>query len=53
VRLWDHERVIITPHVSAATDLSRHRGMELFFRNLDAYLNGQPLANVIDWSTGY
>jgi phosphoglycerate dehydrogenase-like enzyme len=53
VRLWDNERVIITPHVSAATDISRHRGMELFFRNLDAYLNGQPLANVIDWSTGY
>lgn len=53
VRLWNHERVIITPHLSAATDLSRHRGMELFFRNLDAYLNGQPLANLIDWSIGY
>ena len=53
VRLWNHERVIITPHVSAATDLTRHRGVELFCRNLRAYLEGQPLTNVVDWARGY
>ncbi|MBV8775273.1 MAG: D-2-hydroxyacid dehydrogenase [Deltaproteobacteria bacterium] len=53
VRLWDHERAIITPHVSAASDLSRHRGIELFCRNLGAYLEGQPLLNMVDWVRGY
>jgi len=53
VRLWDDERIVITPHVSAGSDLSRHRGVELFWSNLRAYLDGQPLANVIDWDRGY
>jgi phosphoglycerate dehydrogenase-like enzyme len=52
-RLWDNERVIITPHISAGSDVSQHRGIELFCSNLHAYLNGQPLANVIDWARGY
>ena len=53
LRLWDDERVIITPHVSAGSDLSQHRGVELFCSNLRAYLDEQPLANVIDWARGY
>jgi phosphoglycerate dehydrogenase-like enzyme len=53
IRLWDDERIIITPHVSAGSDLSQHRGVELFCSNLRAYLDGQPLANVIDWTRGY
>jgi phosphoglycerate dehydrogenase-like enzyme len=52
-RLWDHERVIITPHISAGSDFSQHRGVELFCRNLRAYLDGESLANVIDWARGY
>jgi phosphoglycerate dehydrogenase-like enzyme len=52
-RLWDNERVVITPHISAGSDLNRHRGVELFCRNLRAYLDGQPLTNVVDWSRGY
>ncbi|MDH3443025.1 MAG: D-2-hydroxyacid dehydrogenase [Deltaproteobacteria bacterium] len=52
-RLWDHERVVITPHVSAAADVSEHRGLELFCENLARYLEGKPLANVIDWERGY
>jgi phosphoglycerate dehydrogenase-like enzyme len=53
VRLWDDKRVIITPHVSAGSDLSRHQGLDLFCSNLRAYLDGQPLVNVIDWARGY
>jgi len=53
VRLWDDERVIITPHISAGSDLGRHRGLELFCNNLRAYLDGQPQVNVIDWARGY
>jgi phosphoglycerate dehydrogenase-like enzyme len=52
-RLWDNERVIITPHISASSDFSQHRGVELFCRNLRAYLDGHPLTNVIDWARGY
>jgi phosphoglycerate dehydrogenase-like enzyme len=53
VRLWDDERVIITPHISAGSDRRQHRGVELFCRNLRAYLDCQPLANVIEWARGY
>jgi len=52
-RLWDHDRVIITPHVSAADDVGQHRGVDLFCANLRAYLDGRPLTNVIDWTRGY
>ena len=53
LRLWDDERVILTPHVSAVTDISEHRGVQLFCENLRRYLEGLPLANVIDWERGY
>lgn len=52
-RLWNHERVLITPHISSGTDASQHRGVELFCENLRAYLDGRPLKNVIDWKRGY
>jgi phosphoglycerate dehydrogenase-like enzyme len=52
-RLWHDERVVITPHVSAATDVSEHRGVNLFCENLTRYLEGLPLENVIDWERGY
>jgi glyoxylate/hydroxypyruvate reductase A len=52
-RLWDHENVVITPHVSAVTDVSEHQGVKLFCDNLREYLDGRPLTNVIDWQRGY
>ncbi len=52
-RLWNYDRVIITPHVSAATDVNQHRGIELFCRNLRAYLDGRPLENIVNWDRGY
>ena len=51
--LWSDQRVLVTPHVSGASDQNRHRAVEVFCENLDAYLNAQPLANVIDWERGY
>jgi len=53
LRLWNDERVLITPHVSNQTDRSQHRGVELFCDNLRAYINGRPLTNVVDWKRGY
>jgi phosphoglycerate dehydrogenase-like enzyme len=52
-RLWSNKQVLITPHVSGASDDERHRGVELFCENLRAYLDGRPLQNVIDWDRGY
>jgi phosphoglycerate dehydrogenase-like enzyme len=52
-RLWDDERVLITPHISGGSDTRRHRGIDLFCENLRAYLDGRPLTNVIDWADGY
>ena len=52
-RLWQDPRVLITPHVSSYSDERRHRAMEVFCRNLEAYLAGGELENVIDWERGY
>jgi phosphoglycerate dehydrogenase-like enzyme len=52
-RLWQDERVLITPHVSGGADVAQHRAVELFCQNLRAYLDGRSLVNVIDWQRGY
>jgi phosphoglycerate dehydrogenase-like enzyme len=52
-RLWQNARVMITPHVSAVTDVSEHGGLKLFCENLTRYLEGRALENVIDWQRGY
>jgi len=53
-RLWRDPRVLITPHVSGGADVAiRSRFMEVFCHNLEAYLAGQPMENVIDWARGY
>src|SRR2546426_5915698 len=51
-RLWDDERVLITPHISGGSDMRQHRGINLFCDNLRAYLGGRPLTNVVDWANG-
>ena len=51
--LWRDERVLITPHVSGASDRELHRAIDLFCDNLRAYLDGRELQNVIDWERGY
>jgi phosphoglycerate dehydrogenase-like enzyme len=52
-RLWSDPRVLITPHISGATDQDRHGAINVFCANLRAYLDGQPLRNVVDWERGY
>ena len=52
-QLWSDPRVLITPHISGASDQNRHRAVELFCENLAAYLAGRPLINIIDWERGY
>jgi phosphoglycerate dehydrogenase-like enzyme len=52
-RLWSDPKVLITPHISSASDQDRHGAIALFCDNLRAYLAGEPLRNVIDWERGY
>jgi phosphoglycerate dehydrogenase-like enzyme len=52
-QLWSDPRVLITPHISGASDQDRHRAVEIFCQNLAAYIAGRPLLNVIDWERGY
>jgi phosphoglycerate dehydrogenase-like enzyme len=52
-RLWRDPRVLITPHISGASDQNRHGAIDLFCANLRAFLDGAPLRNVIDWERGY
>jgi phosphoglycerate dehydrogenase-like enzyme len=51
--LWSDRRVLLTPHISGGSDESRHGGIAIFCDNLRAYLDGKPLANVIDWQRAY
>ena len=46
-------RRIATVYVSGGSDVRQHRGIDLFCDNLRAYLDGRPVANVIDWANGY
>jgi glyoxylate/hydroxypyruvate reductase len=52
-RLWSDPKVLITPHISSSSDQDRHGAINLFCENLRAYLDGEPLRNVIDWERGY
>lgn len=60
-KLWDMEQVIITPHHSGLSRKYMDRAIELFCKNLDAYLKGDPstplrarqLPNLVDKKLGY
>ena len=51
--LWQLPNVVITPHTSGGTDVQQAKGLELFCENLQRYVTGQALLNVLDWERGY
>lgn len=51
--LWDLENVIITPHVSGAVKGYGHRAAEIFLANLERYVKGEPLQQVVSPERGY
>lgn len=51
--LWDAPHVIITPHVSWATDRHWEDTVALFADNLKRFLAGADLRNVVDKVEGY
>lgn len=53
--LWDLENLLITPHVAGNFHLPDilEQIVNIAVANLEAYLNGKPLRNVVDFATGY
>jgi phosphoglycerate dehydrogenase-like enzyme len=51
--LWSLPNVILTPHAAGATPRYFERALELFVANLQRYLEGRPLRNLVDHKLGY
>jgi phosphoglycerate dehydrogenase-like enzyme len=51
--LWSLPNVIITPHVAGAGPRYFERALDLFSGNLERYLAGRPLRNLVDPTLGY
>jgi len=51
--LWAMENVIITAHYAGHTPRYDERATEIFMDNLERYLAGRPLRNVVDKALGY
>ena len=46
--LWHHPGITLTAHISALTDRSARRSDRVFINNLERYLNGEPLQNLVE-----
>ncbi|MHC5024378.1 MAG: D-2-hydroxyacid dehydrogenase [Planctomycetota bacterium] len=51
--LWSMPNVVITPHVSSRSDLTRRVWRETYRENLRRFATGEPLLNVVDKAAGY
>ena len=51
--LWTMPNVIVSPHMAGDAAGWREGVVELFVRNLERYLTGRPLLNVVDKARGY
>jgi len=50
---WSHPRVLVSPHVAAVTARFWERETGLIVENIERYLAGAPLRNVVDQEAGY
>jgi phosphoglycerate dehydrogenase-like enzyme len=50
---WDLPNVIVTPHNSWSSPRIHERTVELYLENLQRFLKGEPLLNVVDKVRGY
>lgn len=51
--LWGLDNVIITSHYAGLTPHYHERALEIFVYNLERYVSGKPLQNVVDKELGY
>jgi len=50
---WEHAKVFVTPHVSGVTHRFWGRETEFIVDNVDRYLKGRPLRNLVSSEVGY
>ncbi len=51
--LWEMENVIITPHIGGLVPSYMRQVTDLFLENLERYLRGKRLMNMVDKTRGY
>ncbi len=51
--LWKMKNVIITPHIATVSVQSRTRLLELIRSNIERFVSGKPLLNVVNKAKGY
>jgi phosphoglycerate dehydrogenase-like enzyme len=51
--LWAVENVVITPHMSGYAADYQRRAFDAFATNLEAFLSGESMRNVVDLARGY
>lgn len=54
-RIWDTQNILLTPHSSGGRSLPQTQGriVEICKENLERYVKGEPLNNVVSLSLGY
>lgn len=51
--LWNHPKVVISPHQAGRLDNYMSRAMELFIDNYNAFTKGEEMPNEVNLSQGY
>lgn len=51
--LWQLDNCIITPHCAALSPQYMTRATDLFCRNLEAFIKGEPMLTLVDPNRGY
>jgi phosphoglycerate dehydrogenase-like enzyme len=51
--LWKFDNVVITPHIAGRSDMDRGRMVGTIKANIQRFIAGQPLINVVDKMKGY
>jgi len=51
--LWSALNLILTPHRAGASQYRPQRLFEFFYQNLERYLKGEPVLNVVDKEKGF
>jgi phosphoglycerate dehydrogenase-like enzyme len=51
--LWKFENVVITPHIAGRSDRDAERMVGTIKENLQRFVDGKPLINVVDKQKGY
>jgi phosphoglycerate dehydrogenase-like enzyme len=51
--LWKFDNVIVTPHIAGRSDRDRERMVGTVKENLQRFVEGKPLVNVVDKKKGY